>query len=325
MLLREDALELYHELLDMNMSQNQMNTAFMVSKSNLVYYDESTRHGVSIIEHDGYVSVHYMIDCYLTHNTIPTQLGGMIVGAMDIHSVVGLTQQVKTENRVFNPEREPLYWTLVMLVAMGKPDFMVAFHQSLIGTIPHLIVKKNLMSDNNHNQPAHQTYTAEQLAMLDNSVVPTLDIHQPLALDPSYISSTKVWHEMNNQSLPKQNDTMSLNIVESLTEKYLNARHQFNFSMVDTINEALGDETITAYLNCETELGIEDGEDNFDLVECVVYYDLHHQRPCAMIFVNAAIMSRVLLSVYLSPYEMHLYHESINALHALVLFNNINQ
>ena len=149
MLLREDALELYHELLDMNMSQNQMNTAFMVSKSNLVYYDESTRHGVSIIEHDGYVSVHYMIDCYLTHNTIPTQLGGMIVGAMDIHSVVGLTQQVKTENRVFNPEREPLYWSaLVMLVAMGKPDFMVAFHQSLIRTIPHLIANLNKENSN---------------------------------------------------------------------------------------------------------------------------------------------------------------------------------
>ena len=149
MLLREDALELYHELLGINMFQNQIDTAFMVSDTNLVYYDESTRHGVSIIEHDGYVSVHYMIDCYLTHNTIPTQLGGMVVGAMDIHSVVGLTQQVKTENRVFNPEREPLYWSaLVMLVAMGKPDFMVAFHQSLIRTIPHLIANLNKENSN---------------------------------------------------------------------------------------------------------------------------------------------------------------------------------
>ena len=181
------------------------------------------------------------------------------------------------------------------------------------------------MSDDNHTQPAHQTYTAEQLAMLDNSVVPTLDIYQSLVLDQSYVTSTKVWQEMNNQSLPKQNATMSLNIIESLTEKYLDALHQFNFSMVDTINEAIGSESITACLNCENELGIEDGEDNFDVVECVVYYDLHHQRPCAKIFVNAVIGSRVLLDVYLSPYQMHLYHESINALHALVLFNNINQ
>ena len=177
------------------------------------------------------------------------------------------------------------------------------------------------MSDNNRTQPAHQTYTAEQLAMLDDTAATAASNH-PLELDPSYISSTKVWHEMNNQ--PKDT-TMSPNIIESLTEKYLSALHQFNFSMIDTINEALGSDTISACLNYENELGIEDGEDNFDIVECVVYYDLHHQRPCAKIFVNAVIGSRVLLDVYLSPYQMHLYHESINALHALVLFNNINQ
>lgn len=149
MLLREDALELYHELLGINMFKHQMDTAFMVSDTNLVYYDEATKHGVSIINHDGYVSVHYMIDCYLTHNTTPTHLGGTIVGSMDIHSVVGLTQQVKTENRVFNPEREPLYWSaLVMLVVMGKPDFMVEFHQSLIRTIPHLIANLNKENSN---------------------------------------------------------------------------------------------------------------------------------------------------------------------------------
>lgn len=170
-----------------------------------------------------------------------------------------------------------------------------------------------------------------------------LDIHSPYgfdfneeALDASYREYLTSHNDTANypadyleqlfvkQPNPKDT-TMSMNITEALTEKYLDALHQFNFSMVDTINEALGDETVTACLNCENELGIEDGEDNFDLVECVVYYDLHHQRPCAMIFINAAIMSRVLLSVYLSPYEMHLYHESINALHALVLFNNINQ
>lgn len=147
MLLREDTLELYHELLGLNMFHNQMDTAFMVSGTNLVYYDEATKHGVSIIEHDGYVSVHYMVDCYFTHNTIPTHLAGTIVGAMDIHTVVGLTQQVKTEKRVFNPEREPLYWSaLVMLVALGNPGFMVEFHQSLIRTIPQLIV--NLSKEN---------------------------------------------------------------------------------------------------------------------------------------------------------------------------------
>lgn len=147
MLLREDTLELYHELLDINMFQNQMDTAFMVSGTNLVYYDEATRHGVSIIEHDGYVSVHYMVDCYFTHNTIPTHLAGTIVGAMDIHTVVGLTQQVKTERRVFNPESDPIYWSaLVMLVALGNPGFMVEFHQSLIRTIPQLIV--NLSKEN---------------------------------------------------------------------------------------------------------------------------------------------------------------------------------
>lgn len=147
MILSENTLELYHELLGINMFKHQMDTAFMVSDTNLVYYDESTKHGVSIINHDGYVSVHYMIECYLIHNIIPTQLGGVVIGSMDIHSVVGLTQQVKTENRVFNPEGEPLYWSaLVMLVALGKPDFMVEFHQSLIRTIPHLIV--NLSKEN---------------------------------------------------------------------------------------------------------------------------------------------------------------------------------
>lgn len=229
------------------------------------------------------------------------------------------------------------------------------------------------MSDNNPTQPAHQTYTAEQLAMLDNSVVPTLDIHQPLplktqvgrcamssndqpfvplpphgldihspygfdfneeALDASYREYLTSHNDTANypadyleqlfvkQPNPKDT-TMSMNITEALTEKYLDATHQFALSMVDTINETFTNDDLTACLNCENQLGVEDANSGFDLVECVVYYDLHHQRPCAKLFVNAVVGSRVLLDVYLSAWQLQYYHESISALQSLTMFNVI--
>lgn len=175
------------------------------------------------------------------------------------------------------------------------------------------------MSSNDHAQLVNQTFSAEQLAMLDKPTT-TSSIHQPLALDPSYITSTRIWREMNNQ--PKDTN-MSMNITEALTEKYLDATHQFALSMVDTINETFTNDDLTACLNCENQLGVEDANSGFDLVECVVYYDLHQQRPCAKLFVNAVVGSRVLLDVYLSAWQLQYYHESISALQSLTMFNVI--
>lgn len=135
MCVSKDIMFDYHEALVDNMFKNQFDTGFQTSETNCVYYDEKTQHGVSIITHDGYTSVHYMTDCYLTRNVVPTQLAGTIVGDMNIHPVVGLLHKVKTDNILFLPEKYQLTTCeLINAIIDNKPDHMSEFHKQLLST-----------------------------------------------------------------------------------------------------------------------------------------------------------------------------------------------
>lgn len=117
---------------------------------------------------------------------------------------------------------------------------------------------------------------------------------------------------------------MTINMIDSLTQKYIDAKLLFDNSLVTTMNNAAINKSLTACLNCENELGVENDSGVFHLVESIVYYEVYNNKPCIKLFVDASTGSHVVLHAYLSVSQVQYYHEMINAMHSLTMFNVIN-
>lgn len=111
--------------------------------------------------------------------------------------------------------------------------------------------------------------------------------------------------------------------IIQLRAQYLAQNLSFNDSIVDSVNHVLEKQELQAWVSVNDTIVVGKHEDDVDLAEYVVYYDVYNQRACLKLIVHSDNETRVLLDMYLSVTQMVMYHELVSTMQLMALFTHI--